>query len=95
MTHDGRALRILVLIDEYTRECLALRVAQRLGSLQVIEMLADVMLVRGIPFTVSFRQACTLRHFGTRPPRIVQEQVESTMGSLWVAADACRSGSRI
>jgi putative transposase len=49
MTHDGRALRILVLIDEYTRECLALRVARRLGSLQVIETLADVMLVRGIP----------------------------------------------
>jgi hypothetical protein len=49
MTHDGRALRILVLIDEYTRECLGLRVARRLGSLQVIDTLADVMLVRGIP----------------------------------------------
>ena len=41
-------LRILVVIDEYTRECLALRVGRRLGSLQVIETLADVMLVRGI-----------------------------------------------
>jgi len=49
MTHDGRALRILVVLDEYTRECLALRVARRFGSLQVIETLADVMLVRGIP----------------------------------------------
>ncbi len=49
MTHDGRAPRILLLIDEYTRECLALRVARRLGSLQVIDTLADVMLVRGIP----------------------------------------------
>jgi transposase InsO family protein len=49
MTNDGRALRILVVIDEYTRECLALRVARRLGSLQVIETLADVMLMRGIP----------------------------------------------
>jgi transposase InsO family protein len=49
MTHDGRALRILVLIEEYTRECLVLRVARRLGSAQVIEALADVMLVRGIP----------------------------------------------
>jgi hypothetical protein len=39
----------LVVIDEYTRECLALRVARRLGSLQVIDTLADVMLVRGIP----------------------------------------------
>jgi hypothetical protein len=49
MTHDGRGVRILVLIDEYSRECLALRVARRLGSLQVIEVLADVMLERGIP----------------------------------------------
>jgi putative transposase len=49
MTHDGRTLRLLVLIDEYTRECLAIRVARRLGSNEVIEALADVMLWRGIP----------------------------------------------
>jgi transposase InsO family protein len=49
MTHDGRALRLLVLIDEYTRECLAIRVARRLGSAEVIEVLAEVMLQRGIP----------------------------------------------
>jgi transposase InsO family protein len=49
MTHDGRTLRLLTLIDEYTRECLAIRVARRLGSQEVIETLADVMLVRGIP----------------------------------------------
>ena len=28
MTHDGRTLRMLTLIDEYTRECLAIRVAE-------------------------------------------------------------------
>ena len=49
MTHDGRSLRLLVLIDEYTRECLAIRVARRLGSREVIETLGDVMLWRGIP----------------------------------------------
>jgi putative transposase len=49
MTHEGRTLRILTLIDEYTRECLALRVARRLNSLEVIDTLADVMLGRGIP----------------------------------------------
>ena len=42
-------LRLLVLIDEYTRECLAIRVARRLGSYEVIETLADVMVWRGIP----------------------------------------------
>jgi len=49
MTHDGRTLRILTLIDEYTRECLALRAERRLNSLEVIDTLADVMLRRGIP----------------------------------------------
>ena len=49
MTHDGRTLRLLVLMDEYTRECLAIRVGRRLGSNEVIETLADVMLWRGIP----------------------------------------------
>lgn len=48
-THDGRSLRTLTLIDECTRECLALKVERRLGSLEVIETLADVMLTRGMP----------------------------------------------
>jgi putative transposase len=49
MTHDGRALRLLVLLDEYTRECLAICVARRLGHAEVMEVLAEVMLRRGIP----------------------------------------------
>jgi hypothetical protein len=40
---------MLTLIDEFTRECLAIRVARRLGQYEVIEALADVMLLRGIP----------------------------------------------
>jgi putative transposase len=48
-TEEGRRLRILTLIDEYTRECLALRVARRLNSQEVIETLSDVMLWKGIP----------------------------------------------
>ena len=48
-THDGRTLRMLTLIDEYTRESLAIRVARRLGRYEVIEALADVMLYRGVP----------------------------------------------
>jgi putative transposase len=49
MTHDGRTLRILTLIDEYTRECLALSVVRRLNSLEVIDTLAEVMLGHVIP----------------------------------------------
>jgi putative transposase len=48
-THDGRGLRLLTLIDEHTRECLAIRVARHINSREVIETLADVMLPRGVP----------------------------------------------
>jgi hypothetical protein len=40
---------MLTPIDEYTRESLAIRVARKLGSYDVIEALADVMLFRRIP----------------------------------------------
>jgi len=39
----------MTLIDEFTRECLAIRVARRINSLGVIETMADVMLMRGVP----------------------------------------------
>ena len=48
-TENGRRVRILTLLDEYRRECLAIRVERRMGSLEVIETLSDVMLWRGIP----------------------------------------------
>lgn len=48
-THDGRSLRILTLIDEPSRACLALKVARRIDSLGVIEALADAMGLHGIP----------------------------------------------
>jgi putative transposase len=49
MTHDGRTVRMLNLIDEHTRECLAIHVRRRIGSLHVIEVLADAMIEHGIP----------------------------------------------
>lgn len=48
-THDGRMVRFLNLIDEYTRECLAIHVGRRINSSQVIEVLAEAMIAHGIP----------------------------------------------
>jgi transposase InsO family protein len=48
-THDGRSVRLLNLIDEYTRECLLIRAERRWSSAKVIEALADVMVRKGIP----------------------------------------------
>ena len=46
-THDGRKYRMLNTVDESTRECLAIRVARRLKSVDVIEMLAELFILRG------------------------------------------------
>jgi putative transposase len=48
-THDGRKYRMLNIIDEFTRECLAIRVSRRLKSTDVIDTLADLFILRGIP----------------------------------------------
>ena len=48
-THDGRKYRMLNIVDEFTRECLAIRIARRLRSMDVIELLAELFLVRGVP----------------------------------------------
>lgn len=48
-THDGRTVRMLNLIDEYTRKCLAIRPRRRINSGHVIEVLADAMIEHGIP----------------------------------------------
>jgi putative transposase len=48
-THDGKVLRMLVVVDEFTRECLAIRVGRRLGSDQVLEVLAELLVSRGAP----------------------------------------------
>src|SRR6202453_1687008 len=48
-THDGRTVRMLNVIDEYSRKCLAIRPRRRLNSRHVIEVVADAMLEHGIP----------------------------------------------
>ena len=48
-TRDGRPLKILSIIDEYSRECLMLKVSRRLKSADVIDGLNEVFVARGIP----------------------------------------------
>ena len=48
-THNGVKFRILNVIDEYTRECLAVKVARRLNSHDVVEVLTDLFIERGVP----------------------------------------------
>ena len=48
-THNGRKYRMLNVIDEFTRECLAIRVNRKLRSTDVIDALSDLFILRGIP----------------------------------------------
>jgi len=48
-THEGRAFRILVVIDEFTRECLALEVSRQLRSDDVLHCLARLFVEKGTP----------------------------------------------
>ena len=47
--HDGRAVRLLTVMGEYTRECLAIRADRSMRSPDVIETLAQLMMIRGVP----------------------------------------------
>ena len=48
-THEGRKYRMLNLIDEFTHECLAIRVDRKLKSADVIDVLSDQFILRGVP----------------------------------------------
>ena len=48
-THDGRKYRMLNIIDEFTHECLAIRIDRRLKAIDVIDVLSDLFILRGVP----------------------------------------------
>jgi transposase InsO family protein len=48
-THDGRAFRLLTVLDEYTRECLAIDVKRRMNHQDVLDQLTELFVDRGVP----------------------------------------------
>ncbi len=48
-THDGRPVRILAVLDEYTRECLAIDVGRRMNHKTVLDTLCELFIHRGTP----------------------------------------------
>lgn len=75
-TSDGRKYRMLNIVDEFTRECLAIKVARKLNSMNVIETLADLFLLRGVPAHVRSDQG----------PEFIAEAVKS-----WISAVGART----
>jgi putative transposase len=48
-TYDGRKYRMLNVVDEFTHEYLAIRVARKLKAIDVIDVLSDLFILRGVP----------------------------------------------
>ncbi|KQT01734.1 integrase [Rhizobium sp. Leaf391] len=48
-THNGRKIRMLNVIDEFTRECIAIRVERKLKAIDVIDVLSNLFILRGVP----------------------------------------------
>ena len=48
-TREGRPLKMLTVVDEHTRECLAIAVRRRLRAADVQEILGELFLTRGCP----------------------------------------------
>jgi putative transposase len=74
-TEDGRPLKLLALLDEYTRECHQIRVGRRLDAAAVLETLAEAFAAHGAPAHlrsdnggefVAGRVQAWLRQWGTR-----------------------------
>ena len=82
-TRDGKVLRMLVVVDEFTRECLAIRVGRRLGSEEVLEVLAELFVARGAP-----------EHLRSdNGPEFVAGAVRAWLGRLGVGALFIEPGS--
>ena len=48
-THDGRKYRMLNVVDEFTHECIKIRIARGLKAVDVIDVLSDLFILRGVP----------------------------------------------
>jgi transposase InsO family protein len=75
-TRDGRKFRMLCVVDEFTREALAIRVARKLSSAEVIDVLADLFLAHGTPAHIRSDQG----------PEFIAEAVKA-----WIAGVGART----
>ena len=75
-THDGRAYRTLNIIDEFTKEALIIRVERKLNSVDVVDTLTDLFILRGPPEFIR----------SDNGPEFVAEKVRN-----WIAAVGART----
>ncbi len=82
---DGRKFRILSIIDEASRECLALPVARRLRSHDVLTALADLFVTRGPPAHIR----------SDNGPKFIAKAVQHWLGRIGVKTLYVTPGSPV
>jgi putative transposase len=82
-TRDGRGFRILNVVDEFTPECLASRAARKLSAAEVIDVLADLFITRGVPAHVR----------SDNGPEFVAKAVRGWIGGVGARAAFIEPGS--
>ena len=82
-TQDGKAFRMLTIVDEYSRECLAIVVERKLKSEDVIDSLAELFIDRGPPAHIR----------SDNGPELCSEAVRNWLGKLRVGTLFIEPGS--
>ena len=84
-THDGRAFRMLTVIDEYTRECLAIVVGRHIRSGNVLHVLTDLFTQRGAPDHIRSDNGSEFTAIAVREwlPRVGVKTLYIEPGSPW------------
>jgi len=84
-THGGRAFRMLTVIDEYTRECLAIEVDRHIRSGDVLHVLTDLFTQRGAPDHIRSDNGSEFTAIAVREwlPRVGVKTLYIEPGSPW------------
>jgi len=84
-THDGKVFRMLTVIDEFTRECLAIEVARRLRHDDVLACLTDLFTQRGPPAHIRSDNGSEFTAIAVREwlPRVGVKTLYIEPGSPW------------
>jgi putative transposase len=84
-THDGRTIRMLTVIDEFTRECLAIEVARRLRHDDVLQVLAELFTRHGPPDHIRSDNGSEFTAIAVREwlPRLGVKTLYIEPGSPW------------
>ena len=84
-THAGRPVRMLTVIDEFTRECLAIETQGRLNSQDVLDVLRDLFVDRGTPEYIRSDNGSELTALAVREwlERVAVQTLFIEPGSPW------------